>query len=1136
MEQLLNRVLRTLKTTLVLSFLVVVQLSAQANNLPEIKLNIGKASMSLLQLMDRIEEQSDILFFYVDKDVEGVKVSVNGTNTDLVSILNEAMRGTGLDYEIRDRHVSIKAKEAQAARQDPQITISGRVTDEAGEPLIGATVFIDGTNIGTATGMDGAYSLQVPPGSLVTYRFIGYNDHVIEAGSRTTIDVSLVPSSQVLDEVVVIGYGTARRSDVTGSIASIDSETIQQVQAGNITQALQGRMAGVNIISTGSTPGDGMKIEIRGTRSLTATNDPLVVLDGIPFAGELNDINPSDIVSIDILKDASSTAIYGSRGANGVILITTNRGSRGLGKPTISYTGYVGVNTLFSRFPMMGAKDFIEFKKIAFANGSNYAAFTPAEDETGATDTDWQDLVLRNGFVTSNNIGISAPTERGSVSFGASYYDEDGISPVQGFKRYGLRGSYDQQVGKIIRVGITTMNTLSQRDGAGINIMEQLLTVNPTINPYDENGEVRFERFPLNGTDASWNPLLYLRNDGDRVDLTRSFASYNTFYGEIDIWKGLKFRVNVGANFRQNKRGMFTTGDPGIWSASAVKTKSTAEVDHRYNYNWSVENMLIYNNSFGKHSINAVAMYSAEQTVAERMNASALGVTIDQLQFYNLGLVTDSYTINPANQDYSARGLLSYMGRVMYSYDNKYMLSTTIRSDGASALAPGHKWHTYPAVSVGWNINNEEFLRGVTWLSFLKLRAGYGQTSNQAINPYQTYGMMAQSYYNTNSATVQGYRPNTVANTSLGWEYSETWNYGVDFGLFGGRLTGTAEYYTVDTKDLLMSRQPIAMSGIPGAYISNIARTRNRGFELSLNAEIIKDRGGWSWTAGVNLYTNDNEIVALSSGMDRYVPNQWFVGESINSIYTYKKLGIYQLGEEAAAAGSYPNANAGTIKVAYNLKDGDPVTFDSNGVPSRQLNGNDRMIIGSTDANFSGGFNTVVGWRNFDLTVVGAFRQGGLLISTFHSPNSYLNMLSGRRGQIEVDYWTPDNPTNAYPRPGIGSDVGGGISDSPAYGQTLQFFKNNYLKIRTITLGYNFKGEWMKAAGIGSLRAYVSVQNPFVLFSPYTKESGMDPETNSYAGNNNVASGANALPNRFVTIGFNTPSTRNFLFGLNITL
>ncbi len=1136
MKQLLTSVLRTLTIASALSFLVVVRLSAQADNHPGTKLDIGRGTMPLYRLIDKIEDQSDYLFFYVDGDVEGVRVSVTGTNTDLASILDEALHGTSLGYEVRDRHVSIKAKEAEDTQQDRMVTVTGRVVDEGGEPLTGVSVFVEGTAIGSATGADGRYQLRVPLGSQITYRYVGYGERVVAVGSRTTIDVALPAVLHLLDEVVVIGYGTARRSDVTGSIASINSGSIRQVNASNITQALQGRIAGVNIITTGSRPGDGMKIEIRGIRSLTATNDPLVVLDNIPFAGNLNDINPSDIESVDILKDASSTAIYGSRGANGVMLITTRRGLPGQGRPTISYSGYVGVSTLFSRFPMMGAKDFIEFRKIAFDNGSNYATFSPAEDETGATDSDWQDLVLRNGLVTSNTIGISAPTERGSVSFGASYYDEKGISPVQGFKRYGLRGGYDQQVGKIIRVGITTMNTFSERNGAGINIMDQLLTVNPTIDPYDENGKVRFERFPLNGTDANWNPLLYLENNGDRVDQTRSFASYNTFHGEIDIWRGLRFRVNVGANFRQSKRGMFTTGDPGIWSGSAVKTKSTAEADHRYNYNWSVENMLTYNRTFGKHNVNAVAMYSAEQTVWERMNATALGVTIDQLQFYNLGLVTDSYTINPANQNYSARGLLSYMGRVMYSYDNKYLLSATIRSDGASVLAPGHKWHTYPAISVGWNISNEKFMLGVEWLGFLKVRAGFGKTSNQAINPYQTYGTMAQSYYNTDSGTAQGYLPGTVANTSLGWEHSETWNYGIDFGLFGGRLTGTAEYYSVYTKDLLMSRQPIVMSGITGAYISNIARTRNRGFELSLNAEIIKNRGDWKWTAGLNFYTNRNEIAALSAGMDRYVPNQWFVGESINSIYTYKKLGIYQLGEEAAAAGSYPNAGAGTIKVAYNLKDGDPVTFDANGVPSRQLNGNDRMIIGSTDANFSGGFNTVVSWRNLDFTVVGTFRQGGLLISTFHSPNSYLNMLSGRRGQIDVDYWTPSNPTNAYPRPGIGSDVGGGISDSPAYGQTLQFFKNNYLKIRTITLGYNFSGGWMRRAGLSAIRVYVSAENPFVLFSPFTRESGMSPETNSYGGGNNVASGDNSLPGRFVTIGVNTPSTRNWLFGLDITV
>jgi TonB-linked SusC/RagA family outer membrane protein len=1013
--------------------------------------------------------------------------------------------------------------------------VSGTVRDEAGNALVGVLVGVEGGNATAVTDATGAFTIQAPPQGRLTVSYLGYVDQLIEVSGRTAIDIVCSPDSQVLEDVVVIGYGTQRREAVTGSVASVNAETIQQVQSGNITQALMGRVAGVNMVSVGGGPGSTQKIEIRGVRSLSANNDPLIVLDGIPYPGEINDINPSDIASIDILKDASSTAIYGSRGANGVIMITTNKGTRSR-KPTINYDGYVGINTMFSRYPMMNGPEFVEYKKIALENGGTYAAFTGSEDSTGATSTDWQDLVLSNGLAQSHNVSISAPTNGGSYHFGASHYNEDGIMPTQDFWRIGLRGGFDQQVGKRIRVGMTTQNTFSERNGAGMNIMGDLLTMNPTVSPWDENGEVVFNRFALNGTDNNWNPLLILDNNGQRLDKIRAFASYNTMFGEIDIWGGIKYRVNLGANYRQSNQGTFRTGSPGYWSGNALGAPgvSTASVDNRHNFNWSVENLLTFDRSFGKHNINAVAMFSAEQTLYYRSNMSARGITIDQLQFYNLGFNTESIDIPSNNQEYSLRGLVSYMGRIMYSYDNKYMLSAALRSDGASVLAPGHKWHTYPAVSVGWNIARENFMQNAAWLNILKLRVGYGQTSNQSINPYQTYGLMRSSWYTWNGQGVQGYTPNTVGNANLGWEFSETVNVGLDFSVLNGRLSGTVEYYNVKTKDLLMSRRPIPMSGIPGNYTSNVASTKSNGFELTLNGIIFENRNGWNWSAGINLYTNRSEITALSSGSDRDEANMWFVGESINAIYTYKKVGIFQTGEEAVAAASYPNATPGTIKIAYNPDSPNPATFDANGVPSRNIDASDRMIIGSTDANFQGGFNTMVGWKNLDLTVVGTFRQGGLLVSTLHAPNSYLNMLTGRRGQLKVDYWTEENPTNAYPRPGSGSEVGGGNSDNPAYGSTLQFFKNNYMKIRTITLGYNFRGNWLQHAGISNLRLYASVQNPFVLFSPYTKETGLDPETNSY-GNENMANQSNALPRRYVTLGYNVPSTRNYIFGLNLT-
>jgi len=1023
--------------------------------------------------------------------------------------------------------------------------VTGVVSDESGETLPGVNVMVKGTTVGAVTDVNGNYSITVPDGNAVLqFSFVGYNPQDIVVGNQRQIMVTMAESSTALSEVVVIGYGTARRSDITGSIVSIKADAIREMPSTNVMQALQGRLPGVDMINTGNRPGDNMQIRIRGQRSLTATNDPLVVLDGIPFPGNISDINPSDIESIDILKDASSTAIYGSRGANGVILVTTNK--KIVGKARLTYDGWAGITSMFSRYPMMNGQEFVAFRTEAAANGSDVSTWSIYDDQK--LDNDWQKLVLKNSYSTSHTINISAPTEKGSYNFGASYYKSDGIQPLQSYDRFSLRGGFDQQIGKILRIGMTTQNSLVITNGMNVNIMYSLLQCNPTLPAYNTDGSVRKEFYLLNSSnpDGQWNPLMFLENNQERLDHRRAFASYNSVYAEVKLYDGFKYRINLGGNYRQENDGGFTTGQPGIWSGSTSPQNAGASIANNHNYNWAVEHLLYYDKAFGKHNINAVAMYSAEQTRFNSSSASANGITVDQVQYFNLGLNSNGVTINPANQNYWMRGLVSYMGRVAYSYDNRYLLSVTYRADASSVLAEGNKWHAYPAVSAGWNIGNEQFMQNVNWLSFLKLRAGYGQTSNQSVRPYGTYGTMNAAYYTAGgSSAVQGFVPNTVPNPNLGWEYSETYNFGLDFSLFNSRLSGTAEYYMVSTKDLLMNVDLPSSSGISSSYLSNIGSTENKGFELSLNGIIIENKNGFTWTAGVNFYTNKNKITQLAGKSDRNVGMSWFKGESINSIYEYKKLGIFQLNEEAAAPGYYTGARPGTIKIAYNTAPkeeggGGDVTFDANGKPSRLITGNDRYIIGTTDATIMGGFNTSLKYKNVDFSLVGAFRGGGLLISTLHGPQSYLNMLSGRRNQIKVDYWTKDNPTNAYPMAGGGGAVRGqgegSNGDNPSFGRTLAYFNASYLKIRSINLGYTLQQDWMQPLGIANCRVYVSVSNPFVLFSPYNKETGMDPEPNSLSGERGTQANTNGgWNNRFYTIGYDVPSTRTYILGVSLT-
>ena len=463
---------------------------------------------------------------------------------------------------------------------------------------------------------------------------------------------------------------------------------------------------------------------------------------------------------------------------------------------------------------------------------------------------------------------------------------------------------------------------------------------------------------------------------------------------------------------------------------------------------------------------------------------------------------------------------MSYMGRVMYSYDDKYMLSATLRSDGSSRLADGYKWHTYPAISAGWNITKESFLSENNTLNHLKLRVGYGQTSNQAIAPYATLGQLATRPYNFGDDTYStGYYVSQLPNSNLGWEYSETYNFGLDFGLFNHRLSGTLEYYITNTNDILLNVNLPSTSGV-GSYTANIGKTQNKGVEFSLNGVIIENINGWSWEAGLNLYANQNELVSLASGQQRDESNWWFVGHPIDVVYDFKNIGLWQEGDPYLDI-LEPGGNVGMIKAKYNGE------FDSEGKPVRQIGPDDREIM-SVLPDFQGGFSTRLAYKGIDLNVVGAFKSGGILISTLHSASGYLNMLSGRRNNVQVDYWTPENTDAKYPKPG------GIISgDNPKYGSTMGYFDASYLKVRNISLGYNFDQTMMDRVGVDRLRVYFSVQNPFVISSPFHKETGLDPETNSY-GNENAAV-TTAYQRRLLTLGTNAPAIRNFLFGINLT-
>ncbi|MBO9586594.1 MAG: TonB-dependent receptor [Flavobacterium sp.] len=997
-----------------------------------------------------------------------------------------------------------------------QTTVTGTVTDASG-PIPGANVNLKGAKNGVSTSFDGTYSINVPANGVLIFSFIGLKSKEVAVNGQKNINVTLEEDANNLKEVVVIGYGTQIKEAVTGSVASLGGKELNEVPAANITQALQGRLPGVEMTQTSSKPGAAMQIRIRGTRSLTGSNDPLVVLDGVPFAGSIGDINPSDIKSVDILKDASATAIYGSRGANGVILVTTLRGKKNQ-KATFTYNGFSGIKQAWSKYPMMDGQKFAALRDYA-------GLYADGVDEKRNVNTDWQDSLYGSGEMISHDISVSGGTETGAYNAGLGYYKEESVLPGQSYERFSLRAGLDQQINRSIRLGFNTNSNYTITNGDNIGT-GTILQTSPLANPYNADGSLK--RTVSMAADDQWvYTRQSIKNLGDGyVNLNRAFSSYNNIFAEVKIpgVEGLKYRLNTGLNFRTSNAGYYE--GQGVFDVNPT-TLSNAAITNGWSTQWLLENLLTYDKTFAqKHTINFVGLYSNEQYTGQSSRVTRNGITSDAFQFYNLGQSEEEAVINPADQDYTQWGLTSYMARLMYSYDNRYFISGTVRSDGSSRLSPGNKWVTYPAVSAGWTLSNESFLKNVSSISLLKLRAGYGETSNQAVSPYATLGALSTRPYNFGSTNSTGVYVTELPNPNLGWEFSTTWNYGLDFGFFNNRLSGTVEYYKTNTKNLLQRVGLPATSGV-NSYVANVGETQNKGYEISLNGVILDNPKGVTWTVGVNFYKNENKLVALASGASRDEANNWFVGYNINSIYDYQKVGIWQEGDpymsiyEPGPTGiNQQGTVVGSIKVKYT---GD---YNADGSPTRAINASDRQII-ETDPDFQGGFNSNVTYKGFDFNLVGAFKSGGVLISTLYGGASYMNLLNGRRSNVDVDYWTPDNRDAEFPNPrGIRS------GDNPKYMSTMGYFDASYVKIRALTLGYTIDQDFTRNLGIDKLRLYFTAQNPFVLFSPYHDKSGMDPETNSFGDENQAVA---SYQRRFSVIGTNTPTTRNYLFGLNLT-
>ncbi|MDH7460421.1 TonB-dependent receptor [Chitinophagaceae bacterium 26-R-25] len=1019
--------------------------------------------------------------------------------------------------------------------QTNNVKITGTVTDDAGKALQGVTIAVGAH--ATSTNSEGAYSITVPAKSTLTFTYVGFLSISRKVGEKDDIlSIKMESKTKEMEQVVVVGYGTQKKKDVTGSVTTVNEKALREVPATNIAQALQGRAAGLDIQETGTKPGDGVQIRIRGVRSIAGSNSPLIVLDGIPFGGSLNDINPDDISSVDVLKDASATAIYGSRGSNGVIIVTTKRGKNGEAK--VSYSGYYGIGKVGDyKYPVFNGDQYKASRDIS----SWTAGYMPDEItslQTGRR-TDWQDLMYETAHKTDNNLTVSGGSNGSNYSLGGGYYKQDAVLPGQDFTRYSLRGTIDSKIGKKTRVGLNTMNSYSITNGSQfVNPLYNMLTMSPLMPAYNADGSINV--MPSGNTidqPTTYSPLLLKNNNNNWVDKVRRMNSFNSLFGEYEFIPGLKYRINVGLNFSQQENDQFQGTDsktnPNYFRPGQG---NTASVNNAETWMYLVENMLMYEKTFKQdHRINFTGLYSVEESQTHNTYIQKDSITDDFTQFYNLAMSSPNGALvyNGAESKY---GLISYMARLNYAYKDKYLLTGTYRRDGSSRLASGNKWHDYFAGSAGWIISNEKFLKNAEWLNSLKLRAGFGQTSNQSVNPYASLGSVNNSdgvpfnggfgtiKYNYGPSVVSGYAPNTLPNSTLDWEYTKNINVGVDFAVFNSRLTGSLEYYKQNTNKVLYDVALPVTSGISGNYQTNIGEIQNWGMELSLSSVNLKMSNGFTWTTDLNLFFNKNKVVRLSSGVNQDVARQLFVGESMTSIWDFKKLGVWQTNEakDAAVYGYVP----GQLKLEDYNHDG-------------KISQDDKHIIGNGDPKIQGGMVNRFNYKNFDLSVVMYGRFGGTLISQIHqstgSAGSYDIMMNGRRNSVAVDYWTPTNATNWFP---MFSD---NISPNAANAwTTLGYYDASFLRISSINLGYTFSQKTLRRSGIQSVRVYATTDNVATLFSPYKNQTGITPIGTS-TGDQTIGKAAGNIRsntstgNNTITINTSTPLTHNFILGLNLS-
>lgn len=1093
---------------LLLGFMTCLTVSAQ-------KVTLQFRQVKLTKVFDAITQQTGLTVAYSRPTVYPDRiVTIEAKDEELSNVLSKLFTGTDVVFEIGEKKIYLKEKKTSDSLQQTGKTkrISGTVIDEKGEPVIGASILVDETSNGTITNIDGEYSLtDVPENSTLTISYVGYKTIKLKASDKNLSNIILQEDSELIDEVVVVGYGVQRKRDVTGAMTSVDAAKIASVPVTSASEALQGRASGVLVSQDNWAPGTSPSVLIRGKRSINASNEPLYVVDGVPITGGLREISPSDIASMEVLKDASATAIYGSRGANGVVLITTKQGKNG--KTMVDYNGYVGGQTIQNKLELMNAAQYAEYTREAYRNTNSSGKYTSDSpdksadmanpmfkqdayvleslmmgyDENGnynpgnvRTDN-WFDHITRNGIVTDHQISVQGGNTKTNFLASATYNRVDGVIKDKSYERYSVRLNLNHEINKWFKFGLQTQysHSIEQR-GSGMEGDQYMYRISPLGALRNDDGTPT----ELVAADAQmWNPLMNLVDGAVSAPLKTS-RYLGSYYIEVTFpIEGLKFRSNLGLDSR-------TVQDYQFYSSKTSKRQlgtSYAENGMSKYTMMTLENMFFYNKDFGKdHSLGLTLLQSIQEDKNESNQVGVQDIASDKLQYND---IASALTVDNIGSKLVKWNMASFMGRVNYSYKGKYLFTGSARYDGSSRLAEGHKWVLFPSIALGWRISEESFMKKQNIISNLKLRVGWGKTGNSAIDPYMTKGglKLAKYVWDNGGKEVLGYAPSIMANDALTWETTKQWNIGLDFGLFDNRLSGAIDFYLQNTSDLLLERQIPVVSGF-GSVLSNVGETRNKGIEVSLSSMNINSKA-FQWTTDVMFYANKESIESLYNGKIDDIGNSWFIGQPLHVFYDYEKIGIWQDTPEDIAEMKKFNDNGASFKL------GDIKIWDNG---DNKITEADRKILGTTSPKFIASMVNNFSYKEFDFSFFLYASMGSMLNNDIEYENK-----PGRANSIVIDYWTPNNPTNAYPRPSVDNQ-------EPAYVSTLRYQKANYLRIRNITLGYTLPDKITSRLRARRIRLYFAANNPFV----FTNFKGIDPE------------GA---------AGYTTPSCSTWMGGVNLS-